>query len=90
MSEKESKVENKNVMHVASLCLGIISICMSLFWYVSLPTGVLAIVFGVKSARRTGSKMGKAGMITGIVGLSLFVLIYVSFLLLILASKIYY
>ena len=49
----------------------------ALFWYITLPTGITAIVLGVKSARRTGSKMGKAGIITGIVGLSLFAFMYI-------------
>ena len=78
---------NKSAMNVASLVLGIISIVTALFWYITLPTGILAIIFGVKSARKTGSKMGKAGMITGIVGLSIFAFLYLSMIsILILAS----
>lgn len=75
MAEKNT---NKSAMNVASLVLGIISIVTSLFWYMTLPTGILAIVFGAKSAKRTGSKLGKAGLITGIVGLSIFAFIYIS------------
>ena len=70
--------ENKYVMNIASLVLGIISIVTALFWYMALPTGILAIIFGAKSAKKTGSKIGKAGLITGIIGLSLFAFIYVS------------
>lgn len=61
------------------LVLGIISILTSLFWYLTLPTGVLAIVFGVKSIRKVGSRLAKAGLILGIIGLSLFVLVYIGF-----------
>lgn len=86
----EEKEKNKQVMHIASLVLGIISICTGLFWYIALPTGILAIVFGVKSARRTGSKLGKAGMITGIVGVSLFALIYLGLSWIIILQDIYY
>lgn len=83
----EENYKNKSAMHVASLVLGIISIITALFWYITLPTGILAIVFGVKSALKTGSKIGKAGMITGIVGLSLFAFIYIGMtLILILAN----
>ncbi len=81
--------ENKNVMHICSLVLGIISIVFALFWYIALPTGILSIIFGVKSARRTGSKIGKAGMITGIIGLSLSVFMYVGMALIILLQSIY-
>lgn len=83
----EENYKNKSAMNVASLVLGIISIITALFWYITLPTGILAIVFGVKSALKTGSKIGKAGMITGIVGLSLFAFIYIGMtLILILAN----
>ena len=85
----EENKENNSSMHVAALVLGIISILSSLFWYMTLPTGILAIIFGVKSARKTGSKMGKAGMITGIVGLSLFAFIYISLILIMLLANIY-
>ena len=84
----EENKKNKDVTGSASLTLGIISICFALFWYIALPTGILAIIFGVKSAKKTGSKVGKAGMITGIVGLSLFLLIYISFIFLIILSNI--
>lgn len=67
--------------------LGIISIVFSFFWYITLPTGILAIIFGVKSAKRTESRIGKAGMIKGIVGLSLFAFIYVGMILLIILSN---
>ncbi len=83
----EENYKNKSVMNVAALVLGIISIITVLFWYIALPTGILAIVFGVKSALKTGSKIGKAGMITGIVGLSLCAFIYIGMtLILILAN----
>ena len=73
------EINKKNsAMAVAALPLGIISIVLSLFWYVTLPTGILAIVFGSKSTRKYGSKLGKSGLITGIVGLSLFAFIYIT------------
>lgn len=79
--------EKKQVKDVASLVLGIISVVTALFWYITLPTGILAIVFGAKSARKTGSKIGKAGMITGIVGVSLFAFIYVSLTLILILGN---
>ena len=80
--------KNKNVMHICSLVLGIISIVFDLFWYIALPTGILSIVFGAKSARLTGSKIGKAGMVTGIIGLSLSVFMYISMILIIVVENI--
>lgn len=83
----EENNSNKSTMHIASLVLGIISIVTSLFWYITIPTGILGIVLGVKSAKRTGSKIGKAGMITGIVGLSLFAFIYMGIIMMIILSN---
>ncbi len=77
MENKKDK-ESKSAMGIASLVLGVISIMTSLFWYMVLPAGFLAIIFGVKSIKKDGSNLGKAGLSTGIVGLSLFVLIYMS------------
>jgi len=78
---------DKLVIHIVSLVLGIISIVTALFWYLTIPTGVTAIILGVKSAKKTGSKIGKAGMITGIVGLSLFALIYIGIMQMMILSN---
>lgn len=74
----EENNKNKSVMGVAALVLGIISTLSILFWYITLPTGILAIIFGAKSAKKIGSKLGKAGMVLGIIGLSAFAFIYIS------------
>ena len=47
----------------------------------SLPLGILAIIFGAKTTRKLGSKMGKAGLITGIVGVSICAFIYISIIM---------
>lgn len=87
----EEKVleKQKSPMGVAALVLGILSIVFQLFWYLSLPTGILGIIFGVKSARKVGSKLGKAGMITGIVGVSVCVFIYITLCILVLIESSY-
>lgn len=77
----EEKVVNKSYLGIDALVLGIISIITALFWYMALPTGIMAIVFGAKSIKNSGSRLGKAGMITGIIGLSLFAFIYISMIL---------
>lgn len=74
----EENNKNKSAMGVAALVLGIISTLSILFWYITLPTGILAIIFGAKSAKKIGSKLGKAGMVLGIIGLSAFAFIYIS------------
>lgn len=86
----ENEMKTKSASGIASLVLGIISIVSALFWYVTIPTGILAIVFGVKGIKSVGSKAGKAGMILGIVGLSLFILIYIGIILSLYFSEIRY
>ena len=78
MEENEKK---KSAMPVAAMVLGIVSVVFNLFWYIALPTGILGIVFGATSAKKLGSKMGKTGVITGIIGLSLCVFMYVTMIL---------
>ena len=85
MNENEAK--KKSSFSVASLTLGIISVVSALFWYITIPTGILAIVFGRKAISKVGSKLGKAGFILGIVGLSLFAFIYLSLISLIIISN---
>ena len=79
----EENNKNKSAMGIAGFVLGIISTLSTLFWYITLPTGVLAIILGAKSAKKTGNKLGKAGMILGIVGLSRFAFIYISLIMII-------
>ena len=79
--------KNKQIMNIISLTLGIISIVTAAFWYLTLPTGILAIILGAISAKKTGTKIGKAGLITGIVGLALFSFMYTGFLLIILVAN---
>lgn len=85
----EVKEKNKSAMAIASLPLGIISIITALFWYLSLPTGILAIIFGAKTTRKLGSKIGKAGLITGIVGVAICAFIYISMILITLIGVFY-
>ncbi len=83
----EKGTQNKSTLGIASLVLGIISVITNLFWYMTIPTGILAIIFGVKSVKKSGSNCGKAGLVTGIVGIALCVFIYVSLILILLLAS---
>ena len=80
------KKENK-VSHIVSLVLGIISVVTTFFWYMSLPTGITAIILGIKSYKQESKKLGLAGMITGIVGVSICLLIYITLLIIIILQN---
>ncbi len=73
---KVEKVKENKAGRIASLVLGIISIVFSFFYYISIPSGILAIVFGCKSIKKYDSGLGKAGFVLGIIGLVFCVAIY--------------
>lgn len=77
---------SKKGYNVASLTLGIISILSAFFYYISIPTGVLAIIFAVKGIKYNNSGVAKAGLICGIVGLSICALIYLFLITMILVN----
>ena len=81
------KNNNRILSHIVSLVLGIISIVTTLFWYISLPAGITAIVLGAKSYKNEGKKLGLAGLITGIVGVSLCLLIYITLVIIIILQN---
>ena len=84
---KEQK--ERYVGHIVSLVLGIISILTALFYYISIPTGIISIIMGVKTYKKQGSKLAKAGFVTGIVGLSLTLIIYISLIFILLLQNMY-
>jgi hypothetical protein len=59
-----------------ALTLGIISVVTCTFWYLFIPTGIIAIVFGHHSYVESGHKSAKAGFVLGIIGLALGLVIY--------------
>lgn len=85
----KDKIKENKVIHIVSLVLGIISVLTGLFWYMSLPTGITAIILGTKSYREYGSKVGLSGLIIGIVGTSITVFIYITLIIIILLRNYY-
>lgn len=63
-------------MAIASLVLGIISLFFCI-WYIAIPCGILAIIFGVIAGNKVkqgiggGEGMAKAGLIMGCIGLAI-------------------
>ena len=77
IKENVKEDANKSSQNIASLVLGIISTVTFMLWFITMPTGILAIVFGAKSIKKTGSNLAKTGLILGIIGLSLFAALYI-------------
>ncbi len=66
---KDTNIERKG-FNVTALILGLISLGGCLYWPVSVPTGIIAIIFSIAGKKDAGRKMGIAGLILGIVGLA--------------------
>lgn len=62
---------NKKGLSIASMVLGIVSILLGRNFLIAIACGVLAIIFGLKGKEMGGKGMAKAGFITGIIGVSL-------------------
>lgn len=86
----EEKSKEFSAMGMSGMILGIISIISCLFYYISIPTAIIAIVFGAKSIKKMRSGMGKAGLVTGIIGLCLCLFIYISMVIILMISNYYY
>lgn len=75
-SAAKEVLKHRTGINVAAFVCGIISVLSAPVYYITITTGVLAIVFGAKGARASGSKLAKTGLILGIIGLSFFLLFY--------------
>lgn len=69
----ETTTERKG-FNITALILGIISLVSFCAWYISLPTGIIAIIFSIAGRKDAGRGMGVAGMVMGIIGVILTIL----------------
>ena len=76
---KEQTVAKKQSkgLSIASLVLGIISIILLRYAYISIPSAIIAIVFSKIGIKKGGAGMARTGLILGIVTLSIIVLFYI-------------
>lgn len=85
-TEIENKVENKTKQEpekdrkgfaIASMVLGLVSIVLFCVWFISIPCGILAIIFGILSFSSSKKGMAIAGFITGGIGIFISFIIFV-------------
>ena len=74
--ENTEKQKDKKGMAIAGMVLGIVTIVLCFIFYISIPCGILAIIFGAMSLKSTNRWMALAGVITGIVGIILTIVIF--------------
>ena len=73
---EESKKDKKGFC-IASLVLGIVTLIFFCIWYISIPCGILSIVFGIIGLKSVNRGMAIAGLITGSIGLVISALIVI-------------
>lgn len=74
---EEPKKEKKGFC-IASLVLGIVALVFFCLWYISIPCGILAIIFGILGIKSINKGMAIAGLITGSIGLVISTLIVIA------------
>ncbi|MBR3281278.1 MAG: hypothetical protein IKI57_05535 [Clostridia bacterium] len=82
-NNEQTNVEDgtKHPINIAALVcgiLGIVGICIPYVSNVAWLLAIVGIVLGVIGRKYPGAKLGKAGMICGIVGLSLLLLVVIA------------
>lgn len=75
---KEETEKDKKGFSIAALVLGIIAIVCCCVWYISIPCGILAIIFGIIGIKSSKKGMSIAGLITGAIGLVISILIFIA------------
>ena len=65
-------------LSIASMVLGIVSLVLFCFWYVSIPCAILAIIFGVIGKKKGGRGMAIAGLVLGIIAIAVVVLLLIT------------
>lgn len=73
-TSNNNEVNESKGLSIASLVLGIVAFVITKTGLIALACAILAIIFGVKGQKRAGKGMAKAGMILGIIYVSLFAL----------------
>lgn len=71
INTEPSKDNDKKGLCITSLVLGIIAVVFICIWYISIPCGVLAIIFGILGRKSKEKGMAIAGIATGAIGVAI-------------------
>ncbi len=75
--EVQEPNKNKKGFCIASMVLGIVALVFFCLWYISIPCGILAIIFGILGLKSVNKGMAIAGLVTGSIGLIISTLIII-------------
>lgn len=84
-STQQARVNNQGAgtkqspygLNVAALILGIVSLVLWCLWYVSIPCGILAFIFGIVGIKKPGKGMAVSGIVTSAISIVLWILLFV-------------
>jgi hypothetical protein len=68
---------DKKGIAIASLIIGILSLCASLGWYCGAPLSIVGLILGFLSVKSSGKGMAIAGIILSAVGLLLTIIFFI-------------
>lgn len=74
----EKPKKEKKGFCIASMVLGIVALVFFCIWYISIPCGILAVIFGILGIKTINKGMAIAGLITGSIGLVISTLILIA------------
>ena len=72
--DSSNSSNTSNGFCIASLVLGIIAVILFCIAYISIPAGILAIIFGAIGKNKGGRGMAIAGLVLGIIAIALYLL----------------
>jgi hypothetical protein len=73
LTQAPAPAGDKKGLAIASMILGILSWCASIFWFCGGPISVVGIVLGFLGMKSSGRKMAIAGIILSAIGLLLMI-----------------
>lgn len=77
VTNNNSIQKDKKGFAIAALVLGIIAIILCCLWYVAIPCGILALIFGILGRKSSKRGMSIAGIITGVIGMILSIVLVI-------------
>lgn len=77
VTNNNSVTKDRKGFAIAALVLGIVAIVLSCLWYISIPCGILALIFGILGRKSSKKGMSIAGLVTGVIGMIISIVILV-------------
>lgn len=77
VTNNNSVTKDRKGFAIAALVLGIVAIVLSCLWYISIPCGILALIFGILGRMSSKKGMSIAGLVTGVIGMIISIVILV-------------